>query len=49
MREREQVQVVIAEYDDCVVTECTHVAQDLERVRAAIDKIANQPKLVAVG
>ena len=28
--EREQVQVVIAEHDDCVVGECAHVAQDSE-------------------
>jgi hypothetical protein len=46
---REQVQIVIAEHDDGVIPECTHLAQRRERPRPAVDEIADEPEPVTVG
>jgi CubicO group peptidase (beta-lactamase class C family) len=45
-REREQMQVVIAEHDLGGGTERAHVAEHLQRLRTAIDQIAHQPNFV---
>src|SRR6185312_376797 len=47
-RDGQQVQVVVAEHDDSVVPECAHVPQYLERLRATIDQITDEPQPVAV-
>ena len=49
VRDREQVQVVVAEHHDGVVTEGAHEAQRLERSRATVDEVAHEPQPVAVG
>ena len=48
-RRREQVQVVVAEHDDCRVAEPCDEAQHVERARAAIDEVADEPEAVAAG
>ena len=46
-REREQMQVVIAQHRDGGRAERHDPAHDAERVRAAIDEVAGQPQAVA--
>ena len=43
----QQVQVVIAEHGDGGVAERVHLAQHGERIRAAIDEIADEPQPIA--
>ncbi len=44
-----QMQVMIAEHNDGVVSERPDVANDLERARPAVYEIADEPELIAVG
>ncbi len=44
----EQVQIVISQNGHRTLAECAHEAQDLERLRAAIDEISDEPEAVTV-
>jgi len=44
-----QVQVMVAEYDDCVVTQRTYKPQHLQGSGAAVYQVANKIDLVAIG
>ena len=46
-RHGQQMQVVIAEHGDGGIAERDHLAQHGERIRTAIDEIADQPQPVA--
>ena len=48
-RHSEQVQIVVAEHHHGVVAEVAHQAERRERVRTAVDEIADEPQPVAVG
>ena len=45
--DHQQVQVVIAEHGDRARAEAFHEAQHRQRMRAAVDEIADQPQAVA--
>ncbi|MNJ81193.1 hypothetical protein D3C77_798780 [compost metagenome] len=49
MRDRQQMQVMIAQHGDGRAVQITHETQGLERLRAAIYQIARQPQAVARG
>ncbi len=46
LRQRQQMQVVIAEYGNCRVTEGLYESQGLERLRATVDEVAGQPQRI---
>ncbi len=48
-RERQQVQVVIAEHDDRGVAQARDEPQHAERIGPAIDEVADEPEAVARG
>ena len=41
-----KVQIMIAQHDDGALAQRPHEAKDLERLRAAIDQIADEPEPV---
>jgi len=49
VRRCQEEQVVVAEYGSRGATESLHVAQDTERMRAAIDKITDKPEAIDLG
>ena len=44
----EQMQVVVSQHDECVICQRTHEPERLERIRAAVDQIADEPQAIAV-
>jgi hypothetical protein len=48
-RDREQVEVVVAEHGNCRITEAHDFAQHRERSGPAIDEIADEPQAIARG
>src|SRR6266702_7146378 len=49
MRHGKQVQIMVAEYDDCVVAQRTYKPQHLQRGRSAVHQVADKVDLVAIG
>src|SRR5690349_10613840 len=47
--DRDQMQVVIAEHADRARAQSAYEAQSAQRIRTAIDKIADQPQSVVIG
>src|SRR3954465_9496534 len=45
---RDEMQVVVAEHDDRALAERSHEAQRLQRLRASVDEVADEPKTVAL-
>jgi hypothetical protein len=48
-RQRQQMQIVIAQHRDSGIAQAAHKAQHLQRLRPAIDQITDQPKPVTPG
>ena len=45
---RDEVKVVIAEHGDRPVAEAAHEPQHLERLRPAVDEVADEPQAIAL-